>query len=121
MCSNANSAFVVGPNLNIGGNAMASNQDSSQPIFIKDREDKADFRLFPNPASNRVFLETNSREAADVTVLSLLGQELGRYRIIGGQKQSLNTADWGTSQQVVLIRVTQEGKKPVIRRLLLIK
>ncbi|MCR9102957.1 MAG: fibronectin type III domain-containing protein [bacterium] len=121
LCSNANSAFVVGPNLNIGGNAMASNQDSSQPIFVKDSEDKADFRLFPNPASNRVFLETNSREAADVTVLSLLGQELGRYRIIGGQKQSLNTADWGTSQQVVLIRVTQEGKKPVIRRLLLIK
>jgi hypothetical protein len=121
LCSNANSAFVVGPNLNIGGNAMASNQDSSQPIFVKDSEDKADFRLFPNPASNRVFLETNSREAADVTVLSLLGQELGRYRIIGGQKQSLNTADWGISQQVVLIRVTQEGKKPVIRRLLLIK
>ena len=121
LCNNANSAFVAGPNLNIGGNAMATNQDSSQPIFVKDREDKADFRLSPNPASNRVFLETNSREAADVTVLSLLGQELGRYRIIGGQKQSLNTADWGISQQVVLIRMTQEGKKPVIRRLLLIK
>lgn len=119
LCNNANSGFVIGPNLNIGGSAMAANQDSSQPIFVKEGEDKADFKLFPNPAGEIVFLETNRGEATDVTVLSLLGQELGRYRIIGGQKQSLNTTDWGISQQVVLIRITQEGKKPVTRRLLL--
>lgn len=63
---------------------MAINQDSSQLIFIKDREDKVDFRFFLNLVGDIVFLEINSREVVDVMVFSLLGQELGRYRIIGG-------------------------------------
>ena len=49
----------------------------SNPVFVTEQQDKNIFKLFPNPASDRVYLKANlaKNEAVSISLFSVLGNK----------------------------------------------
>lgn len=48
--------------------------------------DVADFSVYPNPASQEIFIESNSIYHAQIEMRDILGRKIGKYLLTGGRK-----------------------------------
>jgi hypothetical protein len=88
------------------------------PVGIDEIEDEA-FNIYPNPASDFIFIESgsSSNQAATVTISDILGKEMIRKEIsFNGDK--MNTIAIGDlTKGLYLVRI-ENGETPFLKKLI---
>ncbi len=124
LCDGENSAFVIGPALNLAvpGTTWAelSGGDEEYQNFSTPAQEASGnpFKLFPNPVQDKAYLVFEQPFSGVVTVSSILGQQLYRITADSQKQLELDLSDWKSSHQLLLITVADGHSAPVTKRVL---
>ncbi|WP_282783764.1 fibronectin type III domain-containing protein [Phaeodactylibacter xiamenensis] len=113
ICADENSNFTNGNSVSLG-----SGLTMGAPTW-NGLEEAIQFSLFPNPARDKVTLAWNDQiTGGTVVVRNMMGQTVGTYLVAESDQLTLNTAEWGNNQ-VLVVTVHQEGTQPVSKKLVI--
>jgi hypothetical protein len=124
-CDGENSAFVIGPALNLAvpgttWTELSGGNEEFQNFSTPAQEASGNpFTLFPNPARDKAYLVFERPFSGVVTVSSILGQQLRLMPVEGQSEVELALSEWAFSHQLLLITVTDYVGQPVVRRLVI--
>jgi hypothetical protein len=124
LCDGENSAFVIGPALNLAvpGTTWAelSGGDEDYQNFSTPVQEASGnpFKLFPNPVRDKAYLVFEQPFSGVVTISSILGQQLYRLPVDSQKQLELDLSDWKSSHQLLLITVADGHSAPVTKRVL---
>jgi surface protein len=124
LCDGENSAFVIGPALNLAvpgttWTELSGGDEEYQNFSTPVQEASGNpFKLFPNPVRDKAYLVFEQPFSGVVTVSSVLGQQLYRITADSQKQLELDLSDWKSSHQLLLITVADGHSAPVTKRVL---